>query len=972
MKRSGFFPVLVMSLLMFPCLAFSQWERIDPGYPLGEYFSPVPMIYDDQCSTVVTLIEGTLWEWKDDWWIPIPSENEPPVVMYSRLVYDSIRSVYILWADNQIYEYKEGKWNHKETASAPPERYSPIFVYDSTREVTHLFGGLSADSIELVSDHWTWDGVDWNYEETYTTGPLTTQYFRGNEAAFDENRGVLVLVSLSGIWEWDGSSWRSFEGGKYAFAISSGTRDYYSSDGVVVPVYDSKDKIIRIMPSGAAWDGKKMESCPVPNLPVILNDASYGGNCFFSGCYDKKRDRILYQGSGYWSNMWEWDKFVWRLKAPVQTTFSNDGIMIYDQFRDEILLFNQEGELFCWKNDRWEPHYCTQKPARCEVAIAAPDANTSEILFLTNERSYYPGPTETWRWNGNDWHQDFPSSSPLWVFCGSLLFDYARNKPLYFSHYVVDDYPDYSYEFQQWVWTGGNWEREYPDNTPDPDFFYKGFALSDPLEKKIHLFTFSFSIEGDWYQHWIWNGSAWARIPDEVKKWTGEIFPEYGTIYFKTPDNSIHLTATDLWDIHKIHTWKWNGLEFQSVDSFQLGNIPQIRNGILYDPQNDRLLINGDYCDYMVTFEKTSDSLKLLSPDFRIPMCSLEGIFQDPTTDSLILQGGRPWVGPIAGCAVSPPVTWERKLSQWFWRWDVNQLTSGEGIVISYDDYRSQALSFGGVICNDDLHVPSNSTWIWDGNDWEQFDGDDLPLPRYNSALAYDNHRRKIVLFGGKSLLTDDYPFSDFFLNDTWIWDGVSWDEDHPTSFPCPRWGHVMAYDEAHQKVVLFGGEDDEGHILKDTWIYDGENWRQVFPAHTPDVFPSGMFYNKARRRITLFGDHSDRFYEWDGTDWRLYDVPNTPTLSFGSRFFYDKKGNCLWLYGAKGKPWMPGSYNSLWKLGFGPESGLTLERLISHLLGDAPFKIEELPFADPNKDGLVDMADLIFLLTEPAKRWNE
>lgn len=503
--------------------------------------------------------------------------------------------------------------------------------------------------------------------------------------------------------------------------------------------------------------------------------------------------------------------------------------MIYDKFRDEILLFNPEGELFYWLKDRWEPHYCTRKPSSwfwgSDSCVASLDENTSEVLFVID---YYHGSDETWRWNGNDWHQDFSSSSTILLYSDPPFFDNARNKPL-------------------------------------------------TLSEKTH------------------------------------------------------------------------------------------------DKPDDLPFVNGSYSGYTVTFEKTSDSLRLLAPHFRIPLCSLGGLLQDATSDSLILQGERPWRGAISGCDVSPPVTWERNLSHWFWRWDVNQLTSGEGITISYDDLRRQALSFGGIICYDDLQGPSNNTFIWDGDEWERAKSDALPSARYYSAMAYDTHRSKIILFGGLGLEMDDYPFTEYCVNDTWIWNGSSWDEDDPTSFPSPRCGHAMAYDEAHKNVVLFGGRNEFGNIFKDTWIYDGENWRQVFPEHTPDVFqPGGMFYNKARRRITLFGHYTDRIYEWDGTDWRLYDVPNTPILFFGSRFVYDKKENCLWLYCAKGKPGMPGSYNSLWRLGFGPEAGLTLERLISHLLGDAPFKMEELPYADLNQDGRVDMADGIFLLSQPDKSGDE
>ncbi len=41
-----------------------------------------------------------------------------------------------------------------------------------------------------------------------------------------------------------------------------------------------------------------------------------------------------------------------------------------------------------------------------------------------------------------------------------------------------------------------------------------------------------------------------------------------------------------------------------------------------------------------------------------------------------------------------------------------------------------------------------------------------------------------------------------------------------------------MAYDEAIQQIVLFGGEGVAGQ-LDDTWTWDG-GWRQQQPASTP------------------------------------------------------------------------------------------------------------------------------------------
>lgn len=67
-----------------------------------------------------------------------------------------------------------------------------------------------------------------------------------------------------------------------------------------------------------------------------------------------------------------------------------------------------------------------------------------------------------------------------------------------------------------------------------------------------------------------------------------------------------------------------------------------------------------------------------------------------------------------------------------------------------------------------------------------------------------------------------------------WLWTQVS------DIGPCARFQHGMAYDEARDRVVLFGGRAigvTPGTEVRpsDTWEWDGESWTQV-----EDVGPSG------------------------------------------------------------------------------------------------------------------------------------
>ena len=61
-----------------------------------------------------------------------------------------------------------------------------------------------------------------------------------------------------------------------------------------------------------------------------------------------------------------------------------------------------------------------------------------------------------------------------------------------------------------------------------------------------------------------------------------------------------------------------------------------------------------------------------------------------------------------------------------------------------------------------------------------------------------------------------------------WEWDGEKWTEiklQQPN--PGERRVHAMAYDEARNVTVLYGGMNNK-ELKTDTWDWDGERWKKV------------------------------------------------------------------------------------------------------------------------------------------------
>ncbi len=171
-------------------------------------------------------------------------------------------------------------------------------------------------------------------------------------------------------------------------------------------------------------------------------------------------------------------------------------------------------------------------------------------------------------------------------------------------------------------------------------------------------------------------------------------------------------------------------------------------------------------------------------------------------------------------------------------------------------------------------------TWVWNGTEWTELHPVHHPSPRAGHSVVFDAARGEVVLFGGDE--TDSLDMQGPYLNDTWVWDGTDWDLKDLQDAPPVRFRHAMTYDVKRQRVVLFGGNDEDGP-LNDTWEWDGNHWNQVTTAHTPDSRRGhGMTYDSRREKVVLFGgelgsDFSSETWEYDGMDWTRIEAANPP-----------------------------------------------------------------------------------------------
>jgi len=214
----------------------------------------------------------------------------------------------------------------------------------------------------------------------------------------------------------------------------------------------------------------------------------------------------------------------------------------------------------------------------------------------------------------------------------------------------------------------------------------------------------------------------------------------------------------------------------------------------------------------------------------------------------------------------------------------------------SFDSTRNRAVLFGGQSNAGAL----NDTWEWNGKSWNQGNPFIRPPARNNAGMIYDATQQRTGLFGGAGANV---------YGDTWLWNGSSWLSAQPLVSPSSRVGPGLSYDPVRSKWVLFGGRNASGQLLNDTWEYDSaaNTWKSFSPPTLPNVrwFGSMAFHKGVGKTIMLGGigdfNNPNDMWEWNGSLWVQLedDNANDPAIRFGgAALVYDEMRTTLVSFG--------------------------------------------------------------------------
>jgi len=696
----------------------------------------------------------------------------------------------------------------------------------------------------------------WQKLQLAATGPDIDWNAR---MAYDAARGKVVLhrggttfytTSLQEMWEWDGVDW--------TLRPPAGTEPPPRAGHGLV--YDrARDRVVIFggqMGSATTyfqdlweWDGATAEwteRSPSGAWPSARTGLSM--------VYDPRRAKVIVFGglvsiltpsaqNSPYQDTWEWDGSTgaWTdlTGSGAKPTARGHAAAAWDAGRDRMVLFGglTGTTTTTFLDDTWEwnpstrtwtPFTPAHKPTVRANATATYDARRGKVVLFGGQDGTLDY-QELWEWDGTDWTGPIvPAAGPSKRMRAGLAFDELRGVSVLFGGTPRSVPTPASIPRDTWEWDGTRWLDMTPTGAK-PGTRYGTASFYDPVRERVTLFG-GLDSTGTKQETWVWQDRRFRLLAPATSA-PGRF---RASIAFDTARGKALLYGGESSGVYHGYqeTWEWDGATW-SGPTAAAAPPRRIQAAMTYDPVRAKMLLFG------------GDDIS---------------VFYD---DAWTFTPGGGWVAAATGPSgrTAPQMV--------------------------YDAARDRTVLFGGQANVSSKWVTYQDTWTWDGAAWSlQTPAGPLPPPRYNHVAAYDDVRKKVLVFGGTIVPAVAY-------DDLWEWDGAAWtDRTPPGKRPIGRMEAAFVFDSKHGTGLLFGGicpgSNCSGSAMQDTWSWDGGATSRpggLFRFPFAEAGAAGATLQSVRVTAAAGGSGSGatgtELAAWDAGAWRVVavnaDAPAAP-----------------------------------------------------------------------------------------------
>ena len=224
-----------------------------------------------------------------------------------------------------------------------------------------------------------------------------------------------------------------------------------------------------------------------------------------------------------------------------------------------------------------------------------------------------------------------------------------------------------------------------------------------------------------------------------------------------------------------------------------------------------------------------------------------------------------------------------------------------------YDSSSNTMIVFGGLLQDDTprnsvlLETNANGSGGIEAGMWSELKVNIFPPARMLHSAVYDQANNRMIVFGGCADLECDIP-----LNDAWVLTNANGTGGSPTwtqlspsgSLPSPRYFHNAVYDATNNRMIVYSGQAAGYTSLSDVWVLSNANGLGGTPAWT-QLTPTGATPDAQDESTAVYDPVSNTLIAFGGGNF----VNSVWTLSNANGLTGTPAWSNIVANGAKGAP---------------------------------------------------------------------
>lgn len=471
-------------------------------------------------------------------------------------------------------------------------------------------------------------------------------------------------------------------------------------------------------------------------------------------------------------------------------------------------------------------------PARSDYSMVFDTVRQRAVLF----GGYRPGVgynNETWEFDGQNWLQAQPVNQPMQHEYPTMTYDTVRGRTVLHGGYAAG-----GWQPETWEYDGLNWTLI--PTLASPTGNDRGVMQFSPAIGRCVFVAYATSTSTT--STWLYDGVTWSQAsPSSSPTYVGSMSVDAsGNILMLSRDPSVANSTL---------TWRYNGNNWTTIPT---PHTPPAtcRGPIVFDAAQGRNFL----CSHATTGQFDGNDWQLVD--------ELRHTWPRRSAARAFDTGRNRWVmfgGFREGWPSGPGATNEH------WEWNGNEwLVIPQAIapsarveaVMAYDSARQRLILAGGF----DGPGEALGTWEYDGQQWSETIAANNPMLDLQ-AMAYDPVSDECIAYTAM--------FGTFPIVGTWRYQGTYWEHVLTVDQPPARCNPNMVYDAARNRIVMYGGTNNNANSRNDTWEYHGGNWLEVVMPTPPPAAWSSMTFDSVRGRpVIAVAVDPPGYYELHNGQW--------------------------------------------------------------------------------------------------------